>query len=45
MKTFALDAPQIFVSSGKAVGTAVRLPAPGDETVLIQPLPEEQFVD
>jgi len=45
MKTYSLDAPQIYVSSGKTVGTAVHLPAPGDETIMIQPLPVEQFVD
>ena len=45
MKTFALDAPQIFVPGGKGAGTPVRLPPPGDETVPVQPFPEEQFVD
>jgi len=45
MNTFALDAPQIFVGGGKTVGNPVRLPAPGDETVLVQPYPPDQFVD
>jgi hypothetical protein len=45
MNSFALDAPQIFVGGGKTVGTPVRLPPPGDETVLVQPFPADQFVD
>jgi hypothetical protein len=45
MNTFMLDAPQIFVGGGKALGAAIRLPAPGDETVQVQPLPQDQFID
>lgn len=45
MQTFIFDAPQIFVSGSRANGAAIRLPAPGDETVLIQPYATDQFVD
>ncbi len=45
MQSFIFDAPQIFVSSGRTASAAMRLPAPGDETVLVQPTPADQFVD
>jgi len=45
MKSYVLDAPQIFVSGGQAGGAPVRLPAPDDETILVRPVPAEQFVD
>lgn len=45
MQTMQLDAPLIFVSGSKAGGATFRLPAAGDETVLVSPLPADQFVD
>ncbi|HEY1723560.1 MAG TPA: DnaJ domain-containing protein [Magnetospirillaceae bacterium] len=45
MQSFIFDAPQIFVSGSRANAATMRLPAPGDETVLVQPYAAEQFVD
>jgi hypothetical protein len=45
MKSFLFDALQIFVAGSRAAGAPMRLPAPGDETVLIQPIASDQFID
>ena len=45
MQTQQLDAPQIFISGGKPASAALRLPAPGDETIQVQALRADQFVD
>jgi hypothetical protein len=45
MQSFIFDAPQIFVSGSRAIGAAMHIPAPGDETVLVQPFAADQFVD
>jgi len=45
MRSFVLEAPQIFVSGGQTGGAPVRLPAPDDETVPERALPADQFID
>ncbi len=45
MRTQQLEAPQMFLSGGKPASAMVHLPAPGDETIPVQALQAEQFVD
>jgi hypothetical protein len=45
MQSFMFDAPQIFVSGSRVTGATMRLPPPGDETLLMQPVAADRFVD